>query len=94
MESDIILEGCKQSIVIHNIIYHKLIGDGDNSITKKLNCKNHLLRNYMNRITDIAGKRKCSSGIVVPGALRKLLKDNKLRLQYYTILYNYIFINF
>jgi len=109
MESDIILEGFKQSIAMHNIIYHKLIGDGDSSVTKKLSmanpygpncpikkieCKNHILRNYMNRITDIAGKRKCSSGIVVPGALRKLLKDNKLRLRYYTIiLYNYILIN-
>jgi len=97
MESDIILEGFKQSISMHNIIYHKLIGDGDSSVTKKLSianpygpnckikkieCKNHILRNYMNRVTEIAGKKKCSSGTVVPGALRQLLKRNKLRLRY------------
>jgi len=72
MESDIILEGFKQSIAMHNLIYHKLIGDGDSSVTKKLRmanpygpnctikkieCKNHVLRNYMNRITDIGGKK-------------------------------------
>jgi len=72
MESDIILEGFKQSIAMHNIIYHKLIGDGDSSVTKKLSianpygpnckikkieCKNHILRNYMNRVTEIAGKK-------------------------------------
>jgi len=36
MESDIILEGFRQSINMHNLIYHKLIGDGDSSATKKL----------------------------------------------------------
>jgi len=36
MESDIILEGFRQSINMHNLIYHKLIGDGDSSVTKKL----------------------------------------------------------
>lgn len=97
MESDIILEGFKQSISMHNLIYNKLIGDGDSSVSKKLSmakpygpncpikkieCKNHILRNYMNRLNDIAGKRKCSSGTVVPGILRKLVKDNKLRLRY------------
>lgn len=97
MESDILLEGFKQSVDMYNLIYHKLIGDGDSSITKKLNtakpygpnclvkkieCKNHILRNYLNKISDITVKRKSSSGKVVPGYLRKLLKDNKLRLRY------------
>lgn len=112
MESDIVLEGFNQSIAMHNLIYHKLIGDGDSSVTKKLSmskpygqnfqikkieCKNHILRNYMNRINDMAGKRKSSSGTVVPGVLRKILKDNKLRLRYINIhyliyiIYNFIF---
>lgn len=101
MESDIILEGFRQSISMHNLIYSTLIGDGDSSVSKKLSvakpygsncavkkieCKNHILRNYMNRINDMATKRKCSSGTVVPGYLRKLIKDNKLRLRY-TIYY-------
>lgn len=96
MESDIILEGFKQSIPMHNLIYHKLIGDGDSSVTKKIRmakpygpdcvvqkieCKNHILRNYMNRINDICVKRKSSIGIIVPGYLRKIVKDNKLRLR-------------
>jgi len=97
MESDIILEGFKQSINMHNLIYNKLIGDGDSSVTKKLRiaqpygpnclvkkieCKNHILRNYISKINDMAAKRKSSSGKVIPGFLRKLLKDNKLRIRF------------
>uniref|UniRef100_A0A2S2R0S1 Mutator-like transposase domain-containing protein n=1 Tax=Sipha flava TaxID=143950 RepID=A0A2S2R0S1_9HEMI len=94
MESDIILEGFNQSITMHNLIYHKLIGDGDfkkvehvktlwsKFSNKNIECKNHISRNYMNRINDIAGKRKSSSGTVVPAILRKILKDNTFRLRY------------
>jgi len=96
MESDIILEGFRQSINMHNLIYNKLIGDGDSSVTKKLSidqpygpnclikkieCKNHILRNYLRKISDMAAKRQSSSGKVVPGFLRNLLKDNKLRIR-------------
>lgn len=96
MESDIILEGFRQSINMHNLIYRKLIGDGDSSVTKKLSiaqpygpnclvkkieCKNHILRNYISKLNDMAAKRKSSSGKVVPGFLRKLLKNNKLRIR-------------
>lgn len=96
MESDIILEGFRQSINMHNIIYHKLIGDGDSSVTKKLSisqpygpkclikkieCKNHILRNYLSKLNDIAAKRKSSNGKVVPGYLRTILKDNNLRIR-------------
>lgn len=35
MVSDIVVEGFKESIGMHNIIYHKLIGDGDSSVSKK-----------------------------------------------------------
>jgi hypothetical protein len=63
IESDIIVEGFKERIAMHNIIYNKLIGDGDSSVSKKLllakpygpdvliqkiECKNHDLRNYIN----------------------------------------------
>jgi len=81
---------------MHNLIYRKLIGDGDSSVTKKLSiaqpygpnclvkkieCKNHILRNYISKLNDMAAKRKSSSGKVVPGFLRKLLKNNKLRIR-------------
>jgi len=36
MEADIIVEGFRQSIPMHNIIYHKLIRDGDSSVLKKI----------------------------------------------------------
>jgi len=36
MESDIIVEGFRQSMAMHNLIYHKLIGDGDSSVLKKI----------------------------------------------------------
>lgn len=96
MESDIILDGFRQSLSMHNVIYDKLIGDGDSSVMKKLTlskpygpdfyvkkieCINHILRNYCNRILDISTRRKCSSGTVVPGFLRKTLKDRRLKLR-------------
>ena len=96
MEADIIVEGFRQSIPMHNIIYHKLIGDGDSSVlkkimlakpygnnldVKKIECANHILRNYLNRLMDIATKRKSSSGSVAPGLLRINLKDKRLKLR-------------
>jgi len=49
--------------------------------------KNHILRNYLNRIVDIATHRKSSSGTVVPGFLWKVLKDKRLKLRYVYALY-------
>lgn len=37
MESSIVVEGFKESIPMHNIIYDKLIGDDDSSVMKNLN---------------------------------------------------------
>lgn len=96
MESDIIVEGFKESISMHNIVYNKLIGDGDSSVSKKLQlakpygpdviiqkieCRNHILRNYINRLRDIAGRRKSSSGKIVPGDQRNLLRSNLQKLR-------------
>lgn len=96
MEPDIIVEGFHQSMPIHNVIYNKLISDGDSSVMKKLllakpygpdvfikkiECLNHILRNYCNRILDKSTRRKSTSGTVVPGVLRKILKDRRLKLR-------------
>lgn len=98
MEADIIVQGFRQSVSVHNLIYDKLIGDGDSSVMKKLTlakpyanynvyvkkieCMNHILRNYCNRIVDVSSRRKSSCGTVVPGFLRKTLKDKRLKLRY------------
>lgn len=34
MEADIIVEGFRQSITMHNLMFQKFFGDGDSSITK------------------------------------------------------------
>lgn len=96
MEADIIVEGFRQSMSMHNLIYNKLIGDGDSSVMKKLlltkpygsdvyikkiECINHILRNYCNRIMDISSRRRSTYGTVVPGFLRKILKDRRLNLR-------------
>ncbi|KAK4882555.1 hypothetical protein RN001_005874 [Aquatica leii] len=80
MEADIIVEGFQKSLEMHNLIYGKVIGDGDSSVYRKLiaaapygptfiiekiECRNHLLRNYLNKLAEIA---KESS---FPPALRK-----------------------
>ncbi|XP_060858281.1 uncharacterized protein LOC132935681 [Metopolophium dirhodum] len=97
MESSIIVEGFKESIPMHNLIYDKLIGDGDSSVMKnlsltkpygpdlnikKIECTNHLLRNYINRLRETASRRKCTNGNIVPGVQRTFLKNNVLRLRY------------
>ncbi|XP_070515096.1 uncharacterized protein [Cardiocondyla obscurior] len=66
MESDIILEGFRNSIEMHGLIYSMYIGDGDSNVLKKLRdfppypdtivqkieCTNHLLRNLCNKIRE------------------------------------------
>lgn len=70
MESDIIVEGFKRSLEMYGIVYKKLIGDGDSSVYKKIiearpygsqlvekiECKNHLLRNFCTKLRDLCGK--------------------------------------
>lgn len=103
MEADIIVEGFSQSMYMHGLIYDKLIGDGDSSVMKKLSiakpygiehnikkieCSNHILRNYCNRLRDISTRRKNNSGSIIPGYHRIKLKENILRLRY-IFLYTY-----
>lgn len=73
MESDIIVEGFKRSIEMHGLKYHKLIGDGDSSVhqkvlearpygtlmVQKIECRNHMLRNFSKKIRDI-----CSMSLI------------------------------
>ncbi|XP_022160289.1 uncharacterized protein LOC111026498 isoform X3 [Myzus persicae] len=97
MEADIIVDGFKHSLEMHNVIYSQLIGDGDSSvmkrlriakpygpncIVKKVECSNHLLRNYINRLRDLTNKRKNSKGEPIPGYLRKIIQTRLLRLRY------------
>lgn len=96
MEADIIVDGFTHSIDMHGLIYDKLIGDGDSSVMKKLliakpygpdqrvkkiECSNHILRNYCNRLRDIATRRKSANGLIIPGYQRTKLKENVLRLR-------------
>lgn len=85
MEADIIVEGFKKSLEMHNLIYGRIIGDGDSSVYRKLTevapygptfviekieCRNHLLRNYLNKISEIAKDSK------YPIALRKRITNS------------------
>lgn len=97
MEADIIVDGFRQSIQMHNLIYKQIIGDGDSSVIKKIQlanpyenenvtvqkieCTNHILRNYCTRLRDLSTKRKSSSGLIVSGYIRTRIKDNLLRLR-------------
>lgn len=85
MEADIIVEGFKKSVATHGVIYGRLIGDGDSSVYRKLTevapygptfiiekieCRNHLLRNYLNKISEISKDSK------FPIALRKKITNS------------------
>lgn len=55
---------------------------GSNVVIKKVECTNHLLRNYCNRLRDISGKRKNDRGDVIPPYYRKVVQNRLLRLRY------------
>lgn len=68
MESDIIVEGFQQSMPLHGVKFSRMIGDGDSNVYKKIldsrpyddvtvekiECRNHLLRNFCNKLKEIA----------------------------------------
>ncbi|KAJ8897214.1 hypothetical protein PR048_002560 [Dryococelus australis] len=85
----------KCSVLMHNLKYHQLIGDGDSNIMNqlmkarlygpnftiaKIECSNHILRNYLRRIRGIAQKTKKEGGPVSP-VLRKAVSDKQLHLR-------------
>lgn len=72
MESEIITEGFKKSLEMHNLIYGRLISDGDantyskilqarpypNFTVEKVECRNHLLRNMCNKLAALSTETK------------------------------------
>ncbi|CAH1099059.1 unnamed protein product [Psylliodes chrysocephalus] len=70
MESELILKGFRNSIKMHKLKYVKIIGDGDSSVyqkiclerpyektmVRKVECINHLFRNYYTNLRDLAEK--------------------------------------
>lgn len=95
MESDIVLEGFKCSKEMHGIKYSHLVGDGDSSVFKKLQidnpygnytiqkveCSNHLLRNYCKNLKLLATKKFSSIGLAISNSLKTTLKNNIQRLR-------------
>lgn len=83
MEQAIVVEGFKKSVELHGIKYTKLIADGDSSTyrsivaaapygnqrVEKIECRNHLLRNYAAKIREIAQKKRLEK---IPPKLKKL----------------------
>lgn len=55
---------------------------GPNVVIKKIECTNHVLRNYINKLRDISNKRKNSSGQCIAGCYRTILQTRLLRLRY------------
>ena len=90
MESVAIVEGFNCSIDMHGLIYHILVADGDSSVYKKIldsnpyekymvqvqkiECTNHLLRNFSKRINEIGTKGRNKD-------LRAVVQNNALRLR-------------
>lgn len=73
MESEIIVEGFRRSMKMHGLVYKQILGDGDSSVYRKvlescpygptvfiekIECKNHVLRNYGSKLRDICTNRK------------------------------------
>ncbi|CAH1183072.1 unnamed protein product [Ceutorhynchus assimilis] len=96
METDIISEGFQKSLELYNIKYTKMVGDGDSSVYRKLlqikpygnllvqkvECKNHLLRNFAKKIREVCSKNRSNSkNLPVPLALRKEIFSRFMRLR-------------
>ncbi|CAG9763584.1 unnamed protein product [Ceutorhynchus assimilis] len=91
MEANIIAEGFQRSIEMYGLIYNRLIADGDSNTykrilevhpyenirVKKIECKNHLLRNYSKKIRDLVKDTQAG-----PLNLRKIIEQNQLRLRW------------
>ncbi|KAI5631791.1 yqaJ-like viral recombinase domain-containing protein [Phthorimaea operculella] len=89
MESTILVEGFKRSLPDHGVIYNQFVADGDSStykkildsrpygdlIVEKIECKNHLFRNFCNALV------KLSQDTKFPPELRKFLKERYMRLR-------------
>lgn len=81
MESEILVEGFKNSIKEHGLIYGRLISDGDSSTyakilearpyadvtVEKVECRNHVLRNFCNKLQALTTDTK------YPPKYRKLI---------------------
>lgn len=86
MESEILLEGFKQSIPMHNLIYERMVADGDSSTYKKIlegrpypnctvekiECKNHIFRNMCKKLKNITTETK------YPSNLRKKITTQRI----------------
>lgn len=83
------VSGLKYGIEMHGLKYTKIISDGDSSVTnalrnamvygpdvhiRKVECSNHLLRNYINKLRNIA-KQTVNKNGPVPIVLRRALLD-------------------
>lgn len=93
MEAAIVAEGFKSSEAMYGVRYGNLIGDGDSSVyktiidkrpyknlpIKKIECRNHLLRNYCNKIREIV---QTSEKGRYPVVLRKCVGEKLERLRY------------
>ncbi|XP_025415583.1 uncharacterized protein LOC112687212 [Sipha flava] len=90
MEVDGIVEGFLKSVEMHGLKYNRLIGDGDSSVTKRLHeispygrhfhikkieCRNHLMRNYCSKLTALSKITKYSLRV------RKYLLSNIQRFR-------------
>lgn len=87
MEKAVIVEGFRNSVETHNLVYAKLIADGDSSTFKnilesrpypnvtveKIECSNHLMRNYNGKILSLI---KDTS---IPICQRKLLNPERVK---------------
>lgn len=89
MEASIIVEGFKLSEEMYGVLYAKLIGDRDSNVYKKnleqrpyknpsvekVECRNHLYRNFCNKLQDIVKNKRYWL------EYRKFLSGNVFRLR-------------
>ncbi len=94
MESDIILEGFRNSIKMYNLVYYRFIGDGDSSVyskvakvysgmeVQKIECMNHMVENLTSRLIEISRNQvKGNDAVKIPLKERSKIARDLIRIR-------------
>ena len=100
MEADIIVEGFRQAEKQHGLRYMKLVGDGDSSVlssiqqgvpiwgryVRKIECVNHVLKNYRSRLEEIAKQNSAyrGAGRLTQKQIRRLTAGARAAIKMHT----------
>ncbi|KAL4118943.1 hypothetical protein QTP88_011821 [Uroleucon formosanum] len=80
MEAEMVNEYSRLIVTVVMNKLHLAKTYGSDFVIKKIECWNHILRNYVNKLKDIATERRTNRGMNIPGNIKQTIKDRILIL--------------